>query len=103
VLNPIAAEPEADDTPPPMTSVERRQYESWKRRRTVWAEAVRLQGEGLSIKAIAQELGMARKTMRKLVRGGQPEACRSRQSSLVPYVELLERRWEEGCRNGARL
>ena len=41
--------------------------------------------------------------MRKLVHGGQPEARRPRQSSLVPYVALLERRWAEGCRNGAQL
>ena len=41
--------------------------------------------------------------MRKLVRGGQPEARRPRRSSLMPYVALLERRWAEGCRNGAQL
>ena len=34
--SPITGEPEANDTPPPMTSAERRQYEGWKRRRTAW-------------------------------------------------------------------
>jgi transposase len=86
-----------------MTSAERRQYEGWERRRAAWDEAVRLHGEGMSIKAIARELGLARNTVRKLVRGGQPEARRPRRSSLMPYVALLERRWAEGCRNGAQL
>ena len=102
-VNPNAAEPEASDAAPPMTSVERRQYEGWKRRRTVWEEAVRLHGEGLSIKAIVRQLGLARNTVRKLVRGGQPEARQPRRSSLMPYVALLEQRWVEGCRNGAQL
>src|SRR3954469_5021486 len=102
VHSPITGEPEANDTPTPMTSAERRQYEGCERRRAAWDEAVRLQGEGMSIKAIAQELGLARNTLRKLVRGGQPEARRPRRSSLMPYVALLERRWAEGCRNGAQ-
>lgn len=62
VHSPITGEPEANDTPPPMTSAERRQYEGWERRRAAWDEAVRLQGEGMSIKAIARELGLARNT-----------------------------------------
>ena len=103
VHSPITGEPEANDTPPPMTSTERRQYEGWERRRAAWDEAVRLHGEGMSIKAIARELGLARNSVRKLVRGGQPEARRPRRSSLRPYVALLERRWAEGCRNGAQL
>ena len=103
VHSPITGEQEANDTPPPMTSAERRQYEGWERRRAAWDEAVRLHGEGMSIKAIARELGLARNTVRKLVRGGQPEARRPRRSSLMPYVALLERRWAEGCRNGAQL
>ena len=52
------------DTAPPMTSAERRQYEGWERRRSAWIEAVRLHGEGRSIKAIARELGLARNTVR---------------------------------------
>jgi transposase len=103
VHSPITGEQEASDTPPPMTSAERRQYEGWERRRAAWDEAVRLHGEGLSIKAIVRQLGLARNTVRKLVRGGQPEARRPRRSSLMPYVALLERRWAEGCRNGAQL
>ena len=58
VHSPITGEQEASDTAPPMTSAERRQYEGWERRRSAWIEAVRLQGEGLSIKAIARELGL---------------------------------------------
>ncbi|UEM18702.1 hypothetical protein JL100_016480 [Skermanella mucosa] len=62
---------------------------------------VRLHGEGRSIKAIVRQLGLGRNTMRKLVRGVQPEVRRPRQSSLRPYVAMLERRWAVGCRNGA--
>jgi DNA-binding NarL/FixJ family response regulator len=101
VHSPTTGEQEASDTPPPMTSAERRQYEGWERHRAAWDEAVRLHGEGMSIKAIVRQLGLARNTVRKLVRGGRPEARRPRRSSLRPYVALLERRWAEGCRNGA--
>ena len=37
------------------------------------------------------------------MRGEQPELHRPRIHSLDPWRAVLERRWREGCRNGARL
>ena len=37
------------------------------------------------------------------MRGEQPELHRPRIHSLDPWRAVLERRWAEGCRNGAQL
>ena len=43
-----------------------------------------------------------RRTVRKLVRGGAPD-LQPRRSILEPHYASLERRWTEGCHNGAQL
>jgi len=58
---------------------------------------------GASIKQISRDLALGRNTVRRWLRGEQPELCRPRMRSLDPWRVLLERRWAEGCRNGARL
>ncbi|WP_247871511.1 MULTISPECIES: ISL3 family transposase [unclassified Azospirillum] len=93
----------AGDTPPPMTSAERRQWTGWERRRATWKEVVRLGAKGLSARAISRRLGLARETVRKFLHGGEPEVHRPRHSSLAPHLAFLERRWGEGCHNGAQL
>jgi len=55
------------------------------------------------IKQISRDLALARNTVRRWLRGEQLELCRPRVHSLDPWRALLERRWAEGCRNGARL
>lgn len=93
----------AGDTPPPMTSAERRQWTGWQRRRATWEEVARLHGEGASARAISRQLSLSRETVNKLLRGGEPELRRPRRSSLAPHLAFLERRWAEGCHNGALL
>ncbi len=98
------ARPVADPTaPPPMTSAQRLQYEGWQRRVQVHGEVMRLHRQGVPIRHIARDLALSRNTVRRWVRGELPELHRPRTHSLDPWRAVLERRWAEGCRNGARL
>ena len=90
-------------TPPPMTSAERRHWERWRRQCGVCDEVMRLRREGVPIKQIVRRLGIGRNTVRRWLRGATPDPFRPRRSMLEPYHAVLERRWAEGCRNGAQL
>jgi transposase len=101
---PVVAEPVAPaGEPPPMTSAERRQWERWWRGQQSYEQVVRLHREGLPIRAIGRRLRIGRNTVRRWLRGAAPEPYRPRRSSLDPHRAVLERRWAEGCRNGAQL
>lgn len=66
----------------------------------------RLAAEGLSLRAIARRLKLARGTVRRYrYAAAAPEraAYARRPSMLDPYTAYLERRWAEGCRNGLQL
>ena len=96
--------PVADsDAPPPMTSAQRLQWQGWQRRVQVHGEVMRLHQQGVPIRHIARDLALSRNTVRRWVRGEQPELHRPRTHSLDPWRAVLERRWAEGYRNGARL
>jgi transposase len=100
----VTAPPMADpDAPPPMTSTQRRQWQGWQRRVQVHGEVMRLHKQGIPIRHIARDLALSRNTLRRWVRGEQPELHRPRMHSLDPWRPVLERRWAEGCRNGTRL
>jgi transposase len=86
-----------------MTSAERRQWERWWRGQQSYEQVVRLHREGLPIRAIGRRLRIGRNTVRRWLRGAAPEPYRPRRSSLDPHRAVLERRWAEGCRNGAQL
>jgi len=58
---------------------------------------------GASIKQIGRDLALARNTVRRWLHGEQPDPCRPRMHPLDPWRTVLEWRWAEGCRNGARL
>jgi transposase len=100
---PTAAEAGATREPPPMTSAEQRRWTRWRRQCEAYDEAVRLNKEGVSIKAIVRRLGVGRNTVRRWLRGAAPDPFRRRRSILDPHYALLERRWTEGCHNGAQL
>lgn len=91
------------DAPPPMTSAQRLQRQRWQRRMQVHGEVMRLHQQGVPVRHIARDLALSRNTVRRWVRGEQPELHRPRMHSLDPWRAVLERRWAEGCRNGARL
>ena len=60
---------------------------------------------GASIRAIAQELNVARNTVRRYLRSTHcPEWQRGRRRTrLDPYHEYLVQRWAAGCHNGRQL
>jgi hypothetical protein len=89
--------------PPSMTSAQRRQWAGWQRRAEVYESVMSLHRAGASIKQISRDLALGRNTVRRWLRGEQPDPCRPRVHSLDPWRALLERRWAEGCRNGTRL
>ncbi len=91
------------DALPPMTSAQRLQWQAWQRRVQVHGEVMRLHQQGVPVRHIARDLALSRNTVRRSVRGEQPELHRPRRHSLDPWRAVLERRWAEGCRNGARL
>ncbi len=71
--------------------------------RTQYDVVLRLHRGGVPIRAIARRLEVGRNTVRRCLRGAAPEPYRPRRSMLEPYRDVLERRWAEGCRNGAQL
>ena len=87
----------------PMTCAEQRQWSRWQRSTEIHDEVLRLHRDGVPIKAIVRRLRVGRNTVRRWLRGAAPEPYRPRRSMLEPYLELLERRWAEGCHNGAQL
>jgi transposase len=86
-----------------LTSVERRQYQSFQRREAANAEIRHLREAGASIKDIVRRTGYSRKVVREVVRGGRGDVFRVRASSLQPFLAQLEIEWAAGCRNGAEL
>lgn len=87
------------------TAAERRSQDGYARRQARYEEAARLRAAGVSLKRIAVLLGAERKTVRGWLRAGGAMLWRKppKVGALAPYLEHLERRWAEGCHNGAQL
>ncbi len=75
------------------------------RRLERYQRVLELDGQGVSLRAIARRLGMHRGTVRRWLHAGSfPEHARRHATNGVdPFVDDLRRRWDEGCRNAARL
>ncbi len=66
----ITVVPAADpDAPPTLTSAQRLQYEGWQRRIQVHGEVKRLHEQGVTVRQIAREFALSRKTVRRWMRG----------------------------------
>ncbi len=76
-----------------------------RRRLERYEQAVELNRHGFSQKAIASQLGLDRKTVRRWLRSdGFPERkTAERPSRLTRFQPYLERRWREDGHNGAQL
>jgi hypothetical protein len=69
-----------------------------------WARVCVLHAQGLGVRQITRELGLARNTVRKYVRlpaarPPVPTVRPRRPHCLDPFVEYLHRRWTAGCHN----
>ncbi len=92
------------DSPLPNAAARRSQASlAWRQAR--YEDAARLRAAGASIARIAAQLGAERKTIRRWLQAGGPSLWRKppRVSGLAPYLDHLERRWAQGCRNAALL
>jgi len=94
------------DVEPPITKAERRSLDVRHRREARFEEAVRLRGQGMTLRGIAQSLGIGRRTVRRWLRAGHAPTWRHAdrgRSSLDPFRDYLEARWAAGYRNGTGL
>jgi transposase len=73
-----------------------------------WEEVQGRQAAGQSLRQIARDLGMHRRTVRRLLALPQPEATQRAMQprpggltspTLAPYVPYLQDRWQAGCTN----
>jgi transposase len=87
------------------TRANEKKIERRMRRFARYKRVVELFGLGMSKRAIAREVGLDIKTVRKFLSSdGFPErAPRRTRSRADPYVDYLRRRWAEGCRNATQL
>lgn len=86
-----------------LSSAERLQVEGWARRRQTNDTVLAMREDGRSIKEIARAVGLARGTVRRIIRGQRDDVFRTRQSSLEGHLSWLDERWDAGHRNGAAL
>ena len=86
-----------------LTCAERLQYEGYLRREETNGVILALSKDGVPIKQIAKKTGLARGTVRRIIRGQRSDIFRSRQSSLETELPWLDAQWEAGKRNASAL
>jgi transposase len=89
----------------PLTSADRRKQERHAPRHARHAELLRLRAAGASVAGLARHLDLDRKTVRRWLRRDEPPTWKkpARPSVIDRHRAYLDRRWAEGCRNGAEL
>lgn len=103
----------ASETPPergapskPPTCAERESAARRERRKTLFETVRRLYAEGYSVRAIAQQLGKSRHTIKKYVLADafpEPKRRQRGPGQLAPFRAYLEQRWHEGGHNATQL
>lgn len=73
-----------------LTAAERLQYESYLRRKDANAAILALHHEGVPIKEIVRHLRHSRDLVRKVVRGLRSDVFRTRESTLDPFLSILD-------------
>ncbi|MFE0044546.1 ISL3 family transposase [Streptomyces albireticuli] len=97
-----------EDLAPPPATGPRRTGKLSARVREQHALVHGLLAEGMGLRKISRELGLARDTVRRLAQAAGPDELlvgrwTGRTSILDPHKPYLHRRWREGCTNAARL
>ncbi len=75
----------------------------YRRRKEITDAVLALTRVGTSIKEIVRRLGLARMTVRRIVRGGGTDVFRSRMSTLEPHLATLDAYRRAGCHNASEI
>ena len=110
VAGPVAAPPRYRGRHQCSQAGQQRQEVAPQQRHAAWVAtyetAQALHAQGTSVTMIAQQLGLSRPTVYRLLRRTTPPPPRSPQRSgqvLRPYMAYLIRRWREGCTDSMQL
>jgi len=110
VAGPVAAPPRYRGRHQCSQAGQQRQEVAPQQRHAAWVAtyetAQALHAQGTSVTMIAQQLGLSRPTVYRLLRRTTPPPPRSPQRSgqvLRPYMASLIRRWREGCTDSRQL
>lgn len=89
----------------PLTAADRHKQQRHAPRHARHTELLRLRAAGASVAGLARHLDLDRKTVRRWLRRDEPPTWMKpgRPSVIDPHRAYLDRRWAEGCRNGAEL
>jgi transposase len=96
----------APEVPEPRTQAARVSAARRERRLGRYEEVLRLHQEGHTQRAIAEQVGLSRNTVRTyLSTDAFPEQKKRRVApgQITPFLEYLQRRWREGCHNATQL
>ena len=81
-----------------LTCAERIQYEGFLRRQDDSHGIEALAEAGKSIKEITRSTGRSRKLVHSVLRGGDGDVLRCRQSMLEPHIAKLRAEWDAGVK-----
>jgi transposase len=107
-------EPQAEDVlpetskkvEPQLTKTEQNRQATRKRRLARYQTVVELHRQGVKMRAIARQLGMSPRTIRRYIEAGSfPEMAQRRKtpSILDPFLPYLNQRWQAGYQNASQL
>lgn len=89
----------------PFTQAEQKQQAMYEKHKTQLEEVQKLHQQGISIREIHRMTRMSREKVRRLLLSDVVPMYHRRKtpSILDPYWAYIQKRWEEGCRNGVDL
>ena len=92
--------------PPRLSKAEKNRQATRERRLARYQAVIDLHRQGLKMRAIARQLGLNRRTVRRYLEAGSfPEMAQRRKVAtlLDPFLPYLNQRWQAGTHNGAQL
>jgi transposase len=101
----LAIHPEMHRTPA-AARLEMKEPKATPRKEALWEAVQQRKESGEYIRAMARELGVCRRTVRKYLAADHPPAYRKgfrRRTKLAPYLSHMHQRWQEGCHSARQL